>query len=208
MDKNAPTLQDYLGPIIEMIEPCRTDDMRLVKDQTCRLKCNCKAVFDNFGELYHVEHIHPQHELIFDCPTPTAEYFNGGHTRVLIDRFTVNSSPRIPEEGPPNQWAHMKTLGMERKITKAESLMSDATYSFANGNWAPSRGYNYDRLSNDQLSDIVQYNIFPNTVLVLQPEEFWIFRSRPHATDPKKMLLGQVRASNATGCPAAGEYKG
>ena len=38
------------------------------------------------------------------------------------------------------------------------------------------------------LSDIVQYNIFPNTVLVLQPDEFWILRSRPHETDPNKCL--------------------
>ena len=82
MDETAPSLQEYLGPVIEMVEPLRPQDMRLVEDQTCMLECNYKAVFDNFCELYHVEHIHPQHELIFDCPTSTAEFFENGHTRV------------------------------------------------------------------------------------------------------------------------------
>ena len=36
----------------------------------------------------------------------------------------------------------------------------------------PALGYNYDLLSDEQLSDIVQYNIFPNAVLVLNPRNF------------------------------------
>ena len=50
----------------------------------------------------------------------------------------------------------------------------------------PALGYNYDLLSDEQLSDIVQYNIFPNAVLVLQPEEFWILRSRPRGDNPNQ----------------------
>jgi hypothetical protein len=50
----------------------------------------------------------------------------------------------------------------------------------------PTLGYHYDLLTDEQLSDIVQYNIFPNSILVVQPEEVWILRSRPHATDPNK----------------------
>ena len=186
MDERAPSLQQYLGPIMEMIDPFRPEDMRLVEDQTCRLECNWKAVFDNFGELYHVEHIHPQHELIFDCPTSTAEYFEGGHTRVLIDGFTVNSRLPIPEEVPSTQWAQMQTLGMEREHYKGRVLDVRRDIQLRKREMGPSLGYNYDRLNDDQLSDIVQYNIFPNAVLVLQPEEFWILRSRPHPSDPNK----------------------
>lgn len=186
MSEDAPDLRAYLGPIIEMIEPFRPHDMRLVEDQTCRLACNWKAVFDNFGELYHVEHIHPQHELIFDCPTSVAEYFEHGHTRVLIDGFTVNSRLPIPEEVPPTQWAQMEVLGLNRDDYKGRVLDVRRDVQVRKREMGPSLGYNYDLLSDEQLSDIVQYNIFPNAVLVLQPEEFWILRSRPHATDPNK----------------------
>ena len=58
----------FIGEIKELINPYQTKKMLLTEDQTVHLDRNWKAVFDNFGELYHVEHIHPQHQLIFDCP--------------------------------------------------------------------------------------------------------------------------------------------
>ena len=186
MNPEAPSLREYLGPVIEMIEPFRPQDMCLVEDQTCRLECNWKAVFDNFGELYHVEHIHPQHELIFDCPTSTAEYFSHGHTRVLIDGFTVNSRLPIPDEVPPTQWAQLEALGMNRHDYQGRVLDVRRDVQIKKRELGEALGYNYDLLSDEQLSDIVQYNIFPNAVLVLQPEEFWILRSRPRAGDPNK----------------------
>jgi len=186
MDQDAPTLEEYLGPVMEMIAPFRPQDMRLVEDQTCRLECNWKAVFDNFGELYHVEHIHPQHALIFDCPTSTAEYFDHGHTRVLIDGFTVNSRLPIPDEVPPTQWAQMETLGLNREDYKGRVLDVRRDVQIRKREMGPALGYNYDLLSDEQLSDIVQYNIFPNAVLVLQPEEFWILRSRPRGDNPNQ----------------------
>ena len=186
MDPGAPSLDEFLGPIKAMIDPFRPEDMRLYADQTVRLDCNWKAVFDNFGELYHVEHIHPQHETIFDCPASTSELFNNGHTRVLIDGFTVNTRLPIPEEVPPSQWSQMKALGMDKDDYKGRVLDVRRDIQLKKRELGPSLGYNYDLLSDEQLSDIVQYNIFPNAILVLQPEEFWILRSRPHATDPNK----------------------
>jgi len=160
--------------------------MRLLEDQTVRLDCNWKAVFDNFGELYHVEHIHPQHELIFDCPAAINEVFDYGHTRVLIDGFTVNTNLPIPEEVPPTMWAQMQVLGMDLENYKGRVLDVRKDIQVKKREQGPALGYDYDKLSDTQLSDIVQYNIFPNSILVLQPEEFWILRSRPHATDPNK----------------------
>ena len=186
MDPEAPDLREYLGPVVDLIEPFRPHDMRLVEDQTCRLECNWKAVFDNFGELYHVEHIHPQHELIFDCPTSTPDYYPNGHTRVSIDGFTVNSRLPIPEEVPPTQWAQLKTLGLDREDYKGRVLDVRQDVQIRKREMGPELGYNYDLLSDAQLSDIVQYNIFPNAVLVLQPEEYWILRSRPRDGDPNK----------------------
>ena len=50
----------------------------------------------------------------------------------------------------------------------------------------PSLGQNYDLLSDDELTDIVQYNVFPNTLIVLQPENMQLMRAMPHSTDPNK----------------------
>jgi hypothetical protein len=105
---------------------------------------------------------------------------------VLIDGFTINSRLPIPEEVPPTQWAQLKALGIERDDYRGRVLEVRREVQRKKRELGPSLGYDYDLLSDAQLSDIVQYNIFPNVVLVLQPEEFWILRSRPHATDPNK----------------------
>ena len=44
----------------------------------------------------------------------------------------------------------------------------------------------YSKLADHQLSDVWQYNIFPNTVLSFTPEHCWILRPRPHPTNPSK----------------------
>lgn len=186
MDPDGPGLDEFLGPIKEMVAPFRPEDMRLVEDQTVRLDCNWKAVYDNFSELYHVEHIHPQHELIFDCPASTSELLDNGHTRVLIDGFTVNSRLPIPDEVPATMWAQMKVLGMNKEDYKGRVLDIRRDVQLKKREMASSLGYNYDLLTDEQFSDIIQYNIFPNSILVLQPEEMWILRTRPHATDPDK----------------------
>lgn len=184
MDPQGPTLSQYLGPIKEMIEPFQTAKMALVEDQACRLNCNWKAVIDNFSELYHVEHIHPQHECIFDCPTSKQEFFPGGHTRVLIDGFTVNTNMEIPEEVPRIQWPQLEALGMEKEDYRGRILDVRRDVQIKKRQFGKALGYDYDLLSDDQLSDIVQYNLFPNSVLVLQAEEFWILRARPRGEDP------------------------
>ena len=192
MDPDGPSLDEYLGPIKEMVAPFRPDEMRLVEDQTVQLDCNWKAVFDNFGELYHVEHIHPQHELIFDCPTAINEHMDGGHTRVLIKGFTVNSRLPIPNEVPSTQWSQLKVLGMNRDDYKGRVLDVRRDVQLKKREMGPGLGYNYDLLSDEQLSDIVQYNIFPNLILVLQPEEMWIMRTRPHGNDPDKCYWDKI----------------
>ncbi len=80
MDQNGPSLEDFLGPVVDLVAPYGLEHMTLVEDQTVSLDCNWKAVSDNFQELYHVEHIHPQHELMFDCPTAQVDLFGYGHT--------------------------------------------------------------------------------------------------------------------------------
>ena len=54
------------------------------------------------------------------------------------------------------------------------------------------RGMDYSGLSDDQLSDVWQYNIFPNVVLSFTPEHCWILRPRPHPTDPSRCEFDKI----------------
>jgi len=184
MDDDAPSLQEYLGPLVDLIEPYRPGDMTLVQDQTVRLNCNYKAVFDNFGELYHVEHIHPQHATIFDCPTAQNGLYRNGHTGVFIDGFTVNSRLPIPDEPPRHMAAQMRQLGMDPADYNGRVLDVRADVQQKRREVGAELGYDYDLLSDDQLSDIVQFNVFPNTMVTIQPDNLMIMRARPDPVDP------------------------
>jgi hypothetical protein len=50
------------------------------------------------------------------------------------------------------------------------------------------QGKDYAKLNDDQLTDDYHYTIFPNVQLNTHADDVMLFRQRPHATDPDKML--------------------
>lgn len=184
MDDDAPSLHEYLGALVDLIEPYRVDAMTLIEDQTVRLNCNYKAVFDNFGELYHVEHIHPQHASHFDCPRAEIGLFKLGHTGVVIDGFTVNSTLDVPES-PPKSWSPtLRQLGLDPDDYHGRVLDVRMNVQRQRRELGAALGFDFDMLSDERLSDIEQYNVFPNTMLTIQPENLIIMRARPDPVDP------------------------
>jgi len=188
MDLGAAPLREYLGGVAECIDPYRLHDMVLVVDQTVSLDCNWKAVYDNFGELYHVEHIHPQHKMLFDCPTAQVDLFANGHTGVTIDGHIVNT--RLPIPDVPNFYMEhqLRMYGVDPAEYNGRVLDIRQDVQKLRRDAGPRLGYDYDRLSDERLSDIEQYNLFPNTMITITPDNALIMRARPHPTDPDKCL--------------------
>lgn len=183
-DPDAAPIEDYLGLVIDRVTPYNLGSMTLVGHQTVGLACNWKAIFDNFQELYHVEHIHPQHQELFDCPTASTELFEHGHTGVIIQGHTLNS--RLPIADEPNfyQVRQLKMLGANPDDYRGRVLDIRADIPQLRRNAGPALGWDYDAFTDEQLSDIEQYNVFPNTMITVQPDDALIARSRPHPTDP------------------------
>jgi phenylpropionate dioxygenase-like ring-hydroxylating dioxygenase large terminal subunit len=186
MDDDAPPLLDYLGEAFEAIAPYHLEDMTLYEDQTVSLDCNWKAVFDNFGELYHVDHIHPQHEHLFDCPTAECHLFDFGHTGVVIDGHTVNTRMPIPEKPNPFLKGQLRLFGGDSDAYEGRVLDIRTDIQRLRREAGPGLGWCYDEMSDLQLSDIEQYNLFPNTMVTVQPDDAIVMRARPHPTDPNK----------------------
>lgn len=186
MDPDTPPLMEYLGPAAARVTPYRLQDMTLTGDQTVQLDCNWKAIFDNFQELYHVEHIHPQHELMFDCPTAELHLFANGHTGVVIDGHTVNTRLPIPDEPNPYLRMQLAKYGVDPDAYRGRVLDIRGDIPKLRRAAGPRLGYDYDGLSDLHLSDIEQYNFFPNTMITVQPEDVIVMRARPHPTDPNR----------------------
>lgn len=184
MGADTPPLDEYLGPLVERLAPYHLETMTLVGDQTVRLGCNWKAVFDNFQELYHVEHIHPQHQELFDCPTASTHLFAQGHTAVTIAGHTVNQRLPIPDEPNFYQARQLRMFGGDPADYRGRVLDIREDVQKLRRDAGPRLGYDYDSLTDERLTDIEQYNVFPNTMITVQPDDALIARARPHPTDP------------------------
>ena len=211
LGESPPPLLDFLGPVTGLLAPYRFGDMTLVEDQTVRMACNWKAVVDNFAELYHVDFLHPQHKRMVDCSNDTVHLFDHGHTGLAVPGATVNPRFPVPEEPTDLQAAQLRSLGLDPADFKGRVLDVRVAVQRRKREVGRQLGFDYSGFSDDQLSDVWQYNLFPNAILSFSPEHLWILRPRPHPTDPSRCefdKISLVRFADPAINPDAGEIVG
>ena len=192
MAESPETLLDFLGPVANQLAPYRFDKMVLMEDQTVELDCNWKAVVDNFSELYHVDFLHPQHKRMVDCCNDTVHLFENGHTGLAVPGGTV--SPRFPVPDMPTdiQTMQLKSLDLKPEDFRGRVMEVRRAIQLQKRAIGKSRGMDYTAFDDDQLSDVWQYNLFPNTVLSFTPEHCWVLRPRPHPNNASKCTFDKI----------------
>lgn len=190
-DKPEP-LRDFLGPIVEHLHAYRFADMTLVEDQTVHHHCNWKAVVDNFSELYHVDFLHPQHKRMVDCCNDTVHLFENGHTGLAVPGATVNPRFPVPDEPTDIQSAQLQSLGIDPADYRGRVLEVREAVQKAKRQTGPQKGLDYSEFTDDQLSDVWQYNLFPNVIFSFTPEHCWVMRARPHPSDPQQCYFDKM----------------
>ena len=184
LGEDPAPLADFLGPVVDHLRPYEFEKMTLVEDQTVHLKCNWKAVVDNFSELYHVDFLHPQHRRMVDCCNDTVHLFNNGHTGLAVPGATFN--PRFGEPAEPTDIhrAQLAQIGLDASdFVGRVGQIREAVQQQKRSHGA-SMGFDYSGFSDDQLSDVWQYNLFPNVILSFTPGHLWLMRVRPNPQDP------------------------
>ena len=189
---DAPPLLDFLGPLVEQLAPYKFANMTLVEDQTVTHRCNWKAVVDNFSELYHVDFLHPQHKRMVDCCNDTVHLFENGHTGLEVPGATVNPRFPVPDMPTDIQTAQLQSLGLNPKDFQGKVLEVREAVQNAKRGVGLSKGIDYQAFSDDQLSDVWQFNLFPNIILSFTPEHCWVMRARPDARDPQKCKFDKL----------------
>jgi phenylpropionate dioxygenase-like ring-hydroxylating dioxygenase large terminal subunit len=185
-DDKALPLLEYLAPLAGHLDPYQFHKMVQTRDITVEWNCNWKTSVDAFNESYHVQGIHPQllwylHDL--DIQIDCYER----HSRYLIPFGTLSPRVRTPPSIPEPIKVIMKAAGMDP--ADYDGKLSDIRRDVQR--WkrerAAAQGKDYSRLNDDQLTDDYHYLIFPNLSLNVHADDFWIFRQRPHPTDPDRM---------------------
>jgi phenylpropionate dioxygenase-like ring-hydroxylating dioxygenase large terminal subunit len=186
MDPDAGTLKDYLGPIIDNLSPYHFENMVLAKHQTVTLGANWKTARDNFLEQYHVDFIHPQHASFVDCCNSHNTLWPHGHSATVVEGYVTNSRYPVPEDVPEHLVALLQGVGLDPTEFKGRVPDIRKVVQQHKREVGKQLGFDYSPLSDEQVSDVWQYDIFPNTFMTIQAEELWIYGPRPHPSDPNR----------------------
>jgi phenylpropionate dioxygenase-like ring-hydroxylating dioxygenase large terminal subunit len=186
------TLTDFLAPVLGLIAPYRLEAMTVTGDQTVSHTCNWKAILDNFAELYHVPFIHPLHRRMFECATAPFELFDHGHTAVYVEGGTTDSGFPVPDAPTDLLAMQLKAFGLDPADYQGRVAAIRPALQRAKRAAAETQGLPYAAFSDEQLTDVWQFNLFPNVILSVTPESAWLMRSRPDAHDPGKSHFDMI----------------
>lgn len=192
MESGGPALLDSLGDLPEQLAPYRLEDMRLFEYKTFLWDSNWKVACDAFNESYHFRGLHPQ--MLKWADEKARIELLGEHSR-MINKYGTTSSPYTggSEIYPElREWLTYNGMDPESYEGAPEDVWK-AKVEFARsiqdmpGVTAP-----YRDMTDEQLTDVYHYFIFPGFALNVFPEGINGFRYRPHETDPEKMYYDLI----------------
>jgi phenylpropionate dioxygenase-like ring-hydroxylating dioxygenase large terminal subunit len=200
LDGEAEPLQEYLGVIPEHLGPYHLDEATLVQDITIEIACNWKTSLDAFNESYHLSATHPA----------TLEFSDDVHCRIdCYDRHSrmllplAQASPRHAGHGtvtPLIKAYFVAGAGIDPQTFEGDaSQVRAAIAKSIVERRGPSIGVDYSDLNEDQLNDDFHYTLFPNITFNAHAQFVWVFRHRPHPSDPQRMFFdfwNLVRSGN------------
>jgi phenylpropionate dioxygenase-like ring-hydroxylating dioxygenase large terminal subunit len=191
LNPDIEPLDSYLEDMLPLMAHYCFEDMTLMQDQTVAVNCNWKAVHDNFSELYHVHYLHPQHRRFVDCTRATSELYPRGHTRVWVPGATTDSLFSTPQAPTDLLALQLSALGIDPANFDGRVDDVQSAIRAAKRELASAEPY-YNNFTDEELSDVIQTNVFPNCLFTYQPEMLWLIRIRPHASDPNRCYLDKL----------------
>jgi phenylpropionate dioxygenase-like ring-hydroxylating dioxygenase large terminal subunit len=201
LDPDAEPLRDYLDIIPEHLDPYHFEEMRVMNDVTVEIPCNWKTSVDAFNEAYHIAGTHPDTlELNDDTNVPIDCYER--HSRMLLQLGVA--SPRLASHGQISdviRESFLRRAGIDPdRFEGGAQDVRPAIAKAVRDTQGPALGVDFSELLDAQLTDDFHYVIFPNITLNIFGRSAWLFRHRPHPSDPNRMyfdLFNLVRLPNA-----------
>lgn len=190
LNPDAPPLEKFLGSIATRIEPYLLERHTLLRDFTLEWDCNWKVSLDNSNETCHVQSVHPQLlDLLND--EETSPELHGDHSCFWV-RFGVVSPKRgIVQHGtiPEGLRGIMQKFDLDPAqhqggIEQVRTAMKNAAKKQFEDRQIP-----FPALSDDELIDNFHGHVFPNLMFNIVLPGYWLFRARPHPSDPNRMLM-------------------
>jgi phenylpropionate dioxygenase-like ring-hydroxylating dioxygenase large terminal subunit len=191
LSQDSPTLLEFLGVIPEHLAPYRLEDMVLYEYKTFLWDCNWKVAVDAFNETYHFRSLHPQ-MMRWSNDRAQIELL-GKHSRMINEYGTTSAPYRQARELFPELQQWMAHYGMDPTSYKGAPADVRLAKQALSRQLQDELSYlPYRDLSDEQLSDVYHYFLFPGFAMNLFAEGINGFRYRPHESDPGKMYYDLI----------------
>lgn len=192
MDPDIQSLADYLGDIPGHLDVYEFDKMVLVHDETVEWDCNWKTSVDIFSETYHVRGVHPESEWVSDDIEVQIDLY-GPHSRFIAPMYIPSVRVRGGSNAVPEPLKeYLKSEGFPADGYEGDLSSIRKDVAAFKREQSKETGLNFSKLHDDQLTADFHYNIFPNVTFNLFGEQMWMFRHRPHPSDPDKMYFDRM----------------
>ena len=191
LDLDAEPLADFLAPVPADAAWLRPEEFSCSYVITVPLPCNWKTTIDAFSETYHVQGIHRQmiastddvnspqttwerHGKLgqpYGLPSPRLR--DGATDQEIWESFIQTQGERIGKPGTEPPGPHPELAPGETMRTRLATMIREHTSA---------AGIDLSDFTDEQVTDLHQYNVFPNISPVFLIENLALLRSRPGAT--------------------------
>jgi phenylpropionate dioxygenase-like ring-hydroxylating dioxygenase large terminal subunit len=190
MDEGCMSLSEYLTPVAEHLDGYEMETMKRTHWVTLEGEFNWKCVQDNFNESYHLPYVHPQ----------TLSSMNEHYTGCQFDMYpSMHARMLMPGGGPGPQFKGkpdrtFQSFAQEFKFWDfdAEPYRDDlpalrVALQKRKRELGTSKGYDFSRYSDEQLTDHYHYTVFPNVSFSMKPDGCIFLMARPHPNGNPEM---------------------
>ncbi len=196
LDTEAVSLSDYLEGVVQDSAWANLHEFHCPYTTTSAVESNWKVVSDGFSETYHVQGIHP--EMLASIDDVNTEQHVWDRHSVSRQRYGV-PSPRLRDRSDQAVWQSFVVTQGERMGSQyagqttapelaAGETIRDAIASRIRTHQA-TRGVDLSGYDNEGLLRLSQYNLFPNTTVLVWGDMVNVLTSRPGPTPDAAELV-------------------
>jgi choline monooxygenase len=201
LDTDAPPLAEYLEGVPADIAWARPDEYRCSYMTTTPVDCNWKVVSEGFSETYHVQGLHREMLGSMD-DVNSGQRFWGRHgvsyqpygvpsprlgrdvaDRSVWDSFVLTQGGRMGPDYNPGG-THAGTVPAVPEGDTLQDVIAELIRVHKRA-----AGVELGGFDTDAILRLSQYNLFPNTTVLVTADMFTILTSRPGAGTDKAELV-------------------
>ena len=173
LDPDAAPLREWLDPVATHLDVYRMEDMKRTHWVTVEGDFNWKCVHDNFSESYHLPYVHPQTPAVMNEHHSGCQFdlYPSGHARMLMP----GGAPGPQYTGSPDRTLKLMGPDLEFWELDPEPYLDDLSglreaFQRRKRELGASKGYDFSRYSDEQLTDNYHYTVFPSISSPKGPE--------------------------------------